>query len=203
MSWPDFTGVASAMAQGLITVCALALDDDGLAKRPVSQDYFRLTPADNASQDWSSARGIGIVLGRPSGCLAVIDVDDAGLADFLLRMLSGEVRPPRMVKTARGRLHVYVQELTPSAPADLEVRYQGRRCLVQLLGRGCQAAIPPTARYAWVDEEAQPLYGNVRDVWRRISLEYGLPYREATPYSFLRHERSRGPSTTQMRQAPR
>jgi hypothetical protein len=100
-------------------------------------------------------------------------------------------------------LHVYVVETVPSAPVDLEVVYQGRRCLVQLLAAGCVAASPPTAGYRWVDSKAEPQYGNVADCWRRISLDLGLFYREAKPWSFLRRERSRGPSTAMMREAMR
>ena len=185
-----------------IAVCPLRLDKDGIAKVPMSDFYPRFHPDGNSTHDWSQADGLGIVLGRPSG-LAVIDVDDLGLSEFLLNHLKQRSSPPLMVTTARGRLHIYCAEPTPSRPIDLEVRYQHRRCLVQLLAAVCQAAAPPTAGYDWVDVNAQPLYGEVGAAWSSLAKELGLYYVAASPYSFLRGERSRGPTTEQLREATR
>ncbi len=184
-----------------IAVCALRRDEDGIAKVPVSDFYPRFRPGDNFGQDWSRADGLGIVLGKPSGNLAVIDVDDIGLSEYLLQCFRSESTPPLMVATARGRLHIYCVEPSPSRPLDLEVRYQSRRCLVQLLATACVAAAPPTPGYTWIDAKAEPYYGTVGAVWNRIAKELGLYYREARPFSFLRRERSRGPTTAQLREA--
>ena len=186
-----------------ITVCPLGLDDNGIAKVPLSDVYPRFRPDDNPSQDWSRADGLGIVLGSPSGNLAVIDVDDLGLSEYLLRHLQAEPAPPLMVTTARGRLHAYCVEPTPSRPLDLEVRYQSRRCLVQLLATACVAAAPPTPGYGWLDAKSNPSYRTVGAICNRIAKDLGLYYREARPYSFLRRERSRGPTTAQLREARR
>jgi len=131
----------------------------------------------------------------------LFDVDDLGLSEYLLGRLSNEKAPPLMATTARDRLHVYCQEASPSRPVDLEVIYQGRRCLVQLLAAACCATAPPTHGYAWVDAKAEPLYGSVGGCWRRLALSYGLPYRAAKPWSFLRRERSRGPTVAQIRES--
>jgi hypothetical protein len=199
----DFATFAKAYAERRLAVCPLRLDEDGIAKVPLSDFYPRFRREQNTSHDWSTAAGLGIVLGRPSGNLAVVDIDDLGLADYLRRRLSERSDPPLMVRTARDRLHIYVVELSPSKPVDLDVRYSGRRCLVQLLAATCQASAPPTPGYRWLDPEAQPLYGQVADVWRALALELDLPYREAKPWSFLRRERSRGPTTAQLREASR
>jgi hypothetical protein len=187
----------------VITVCTLGLDDHNIAKRPLSENYPRFHAADNTRHDWSAAKGLGIVLGKPSGNLAVIDVDDVGLSEHLLRNLQAETAPPLMVRTARGRLHIYCLEPTVSRPIDLEVRYQGRRCLVQLLAAACVAAAPPTPGYSWIDAKAEPYYGTAGAVWNRIAKSQALNYREARPYSFLRRERSLGPTTDQLREAAR
>jgi hypothetical protein len=184
-----------------LAVCPLILDEDGIAKKPLSDQYPRFKASHNTRHDWSAAQGLGIVLGRPSNNLAVVDVDDLGLSDFLRSRLSEQNHPPLMAETARGRLHVYCVEPTPSRPTDLEVNYSGRRCLVQLLAAACQVAAPPTAGYAWIDVGLQPAYGTVAEVWRRLALEFNLPYREARPWSFLRRERSRGPTTGQLRES--
>jgi hypothetical protein len=198
---PAFESFALSYGRRRIAACPLILDEDGIAKRPAKETYPSFKPEDNLEHDWSCASGLGIVLGRPSGNLAVVDADDQGLSDFLLRLLGDWPNPPLMVRTARGRLHIYCIETAPSVPVDLEVWYSGRRCLVQLLAAGCQVAAPPTPGYRWINAQAQPLYGDVGEVWRSIALEHRLPYREARPWSFLRRERSRGPTTAQVREA--
>jgi hypothetical protein len=195
------TKAADTYSRRGLTCIPLRLDEDGLPKQPAVDHYTALTPEDNVRHDWSAAAGLGIVLGRPSGNLAVVDVDDAGLSEYLERHLSAWARPALMARTARGRLHIYVVEDQPSRPVDLEVHYSGRRCLVQLLAAGCQVAAPPTPGYQWIDAKAEPLYGDVRSVWNRLSLEFHLFARAATRYSFARRERSRGPTTAAIREA--
>ena len=194
---------AAAYDERGITVVPLGLDEDGLPKRPLDETYPRFRPADNSRHDWSEAKGLGLVLGKPSGGLAVIDVDDLGLAEYLQRQLLKEPKPPLMSTTARGKLHVFVQEERPSGSCDLEVHYSDRLALVQLLAAVSQVAAPPTPGYEWVDPIPQPLYGSIGRVWNKIALQYSLPYREARPWSFMRRERSRGPTTGQIRQAQR
>ncbi len=196
---PDFQAAAKAYADRGITVVRLVLDDDGQPKRPANDFYPNFRIGDNLEQDWKTAEGIGIVLGRPSGGWACIDVDDTGLGEYLERNLAAEPNPPLMARTPRPGHHIYVVEPEPSRPLDLEVRYQGRSCLVQLLALGCQAAAPPTPDYSWTASKAEPLYGDLESVWGRIAVRFGLFYRPATPWSFLRHERSRGFTTAQLR----
>lgn len=199
-----FSAHTSKYADRQFAACPLRCDADGIAKVPLDDKYPRFRPADNTKHDWDRADGLGIVLGRPSGNLAVIDVDDLGLSEWLLSRIEERAgAAPLMVTTARGRLHVYVTEPTPSRPVDLEVQYQGRRCLVQLLAAACQVAAPPTPGYSWRNQDAEPLYGPISDVWRGLALEYGLYYREAQPWSFLRRERSQGPTTAQIREGLR
>ncbi len=200
---PHLRSAATVYASRSITVCPLCLDSDGIAKVPVSDLYPRFHTADNLAHDWSEADGLGIVLGRPSGNMAVIDVDDAGLSEYLIRHLQTRDAPPLMVETAHRRLHIYCVEPTPSRPIDLEVQYQGRRCLVQLLAAACQVAAPPTPGYRWLNAGAEPIYSVAGAAWNRIAKELGLYYRTASPYSFLRRERSHGPTTAQLREAAR
>src|SRR6266545_1390562 len=111
---PHLRSAATVYASRSITVCPLCLDSDGIAKVPVSDLYPRFHTADNLAHDWSEADGLGIVLGRPSGNMAVIDVDDAGLSEYLIRHLQTRDAPPLMVETAHRRLHIYCVEPTPS-----------------------------------------------------------------------------------------
>ena len=184
-----------------IAVLPTIFNDDHLPKRPISDSYPRFTPEDNAGHDWSRADGLAIALGKPSGGLALIDVDDLGLSEYLKQRVGSDPAPPLMATTARSRLHLYCQETSPSRPLDLEVSYQGRRCLVQLLAAACCAVAPPTRGYAWVDAKAEPLYGSVGACWHHLAVTFGLPYRAAKPWSFLRRERSRGPTIAQLRES--
>jgi hypothetical protein len=197
---PTLAKAAQVYGQRGITIVPLVPDEDGRPKVPQNKYYTQLQPADNLDHDWAHASGLGIVLGRPSGHLALIDVDDAGLAGFLKRRLSDREAPPLMSETPRPGLHIWCVEPTTSVPVDLEVRHQNRRCLVQILGAACQAAAPPTHGYSWLNQ-GEPFYGTAGSVWNRTAKELGLPYRAATPYSFLRNERSRGPTTEQIREA--
>src|SRR6266540_4245315 len=133
----DFRASAQLYTEQGFAVLPLVPDQDGFPKKPAFVPYSLLRPEANSSHDWTKASGLGIVLGRASGNLANIDVDDLGLSDYLRGKLSAETRPPLMVRTARGRLHVYCLEPFASLPVDMEVRYQNRRCLVQLLATGC------------------------------------------------------------------
>lgn len=198
---PDLRAAALTYGKRGLAVVATTEDEDGIAKVPMSDFYPRFKPEENGSHDWNEAEGLGIVLGRPSGNLAVIDVDDTGLAEFLQSRLSAWERPPLMTMTPRPGLHIWIVEPQSSKPLDLEAHHQGRKCLVQILGGACQAAAPPTPGYRWIDSKAEPIYGQALDVWRRMSLEFGVYYRTATPYSFLRRERSRPPNTAQLREA--
>jgi Bifunctional DNA primase/polymerase, N-terminal len=197
---PTFINAAEAYAEQGIAVVPLGRDKNGRPKIPQVKFYPRLRPEDNLENDWSFAAGLGIVLGRPSGHLAAIDVDDPGLADFLKRRLSEREAAPLMDETPRPGLHIWCVEPVTSTPVDLEVRYQNRPCLVQILGAACQAAAPPTPGYFWLTK-GEPFYGTAGSVWNRIAKEFGLAYRAATPFSFLRHERSRGPATAEIREA--
>jgi hypothetical protein len=197
----SFVKAAAVYASRGIAVVPLVDDEEGKPKAPASDDYPDFKPEDNAAHYWPAAKGLGIVLGRASGNLAVIDVDDSGLGEYLQRHLAGRERPPLMATTPRPGLHVFCVEDRPSKPVDLEVVHQGRRCLVQLLAAGCQVAAVPTRGYTWVDAKSEPLYGDIGACWRRLSLECGLYYRTARPWSFLRRERSRGPTTAQLREA--
>jgi len=185
-----------------LTVLPLIPDEDGKPKKPAIDHYTHLTAADNSAHYWPAATGLGIVLGRASGNLAVIDVDDSGLAEWLEWQLRARPEPPLMVRTPRPGLHIYVVEAAASKPLDIEATYQQRRCLVQLLAQGCQSGAPPTEGYSWIDAKAEPLYADsILDAWRQLAWDFHLFSREAKPWSFLRRERSRGPTTGQLREA--
>jgi hypothetical protein len=179
----DFRSVAATYAARGITVSPLGLDDQGRPKQRLDRHATRFRPSDNTSHSWehSLVKGIAIVLGPPSGNLAVIDVDDRGLADYLQSWLSSLSEPPLICRTPRGA-HVYCQEPAPSHWNHLRARYMNRECDIDILCAGNVAAIPPTPGYRWLNNKglAQPAYGSVMSVWRDVAIRVpqGLPYTE-------------------------
>jgi Bifunctional DNA primase/polymerase, N-terminal len=203
----DFRAVAASYAENGITVCPLGLDQAGKPKQRLDPRSTRFRPRDNTSHAWEHdlVKGIAIVLGPPSGGLAVIDIDARGMADFVWHWLSASDRPPLMCRTPRG-VHIYCREPEPSRWNHLTAKYQGREYDVDILCAGNVSAVPPTPGYKWLDNKglARPAYGNVLDIWREISIHapHGIPY-------VFRRARSGGgsrspsPSTSQIREALR
>ena len=188
-----------------IAVCPLGLDGYGQPKQRLDRYASRFRPKDNTSHDWDrpEVKGIAIVLGPPSGNLAVIDIDDRGLADYLLTWLSSLEEPPLMCRTPHG-LHIYVREPHPSQWAHLTAKYNGRECDIDILCAGNVSAIPTTRGYAWLNnkELAAPAYGRVLKVWNDISIQcpLGLPYRQGRARKGNGHW-SPSPSIDQVRKA--
>lgn len=126
----------------------LALDGGGYPKRPVVMDWSNLERDEGVlrSLPWGRAAGIGIVLGKASSNLAAIDIDSVPLTETLLSMLQG-AKPPLMIRTARNRSHLYVQEQSPSPSSRMEVRWDGEVITIELKAQGTQIAAPPTPGY--------------------------------------------------------
>jgi len=136
----------------------LGLDAEGRPKRPLSMNWPNLTRsrATVESLPWGDAQGLGIVLGAASSNLAAIDLDDVALTNAVWRSLALEDTkapfsyepPPRMVRTIRGRGHLYVQEATASRSRRYQVRFMGHNVTVELKTSGNQVAAPPTPGYS-------------------------------------------------------
>ena len=124
----------------------LSLDAQGLPKKPIPTGWTKLTPASAPALAWESAIGIGVVLGRPSGNLAVIDLDDPDYA----QMLFDAPHFTRLVRTVRGRAHAYYIEESASNSHPLEMAADGRTFKLELKTTGTQVAVPPTPGYTLV-----------------------------------------------------
>lgn len=163
-------------AQGW-AVHPLVKDDNGFAKKAITRDWQKITPDDWDSLDWERAAGIGVIGGSNSGNLAFIDVDHGGLAADLAAYLIRSHRLPLMAWTARARIHVYVQETTPSTYQSLSFAYKGEKATVELRATGSYVACPPTPGYTWANADFEPLYGSVSAVWSELLRSAGLmPY---------------------------
>jgi hypothetical protein len=202
----DFRDVAAKYAERGITVCPLGLDQQGKPKQRLDRHATRFRPSDNTSHSWDHnlVKGIAIVLGPPSGNLAVIDIDARGLADYVWHWLSAWETPPLMCRTPRG-VHIYCREPEPSQWTHLAVKYQGKEYDVDILAAGNVAAIPSTPGYRWLDNKgvARPAYGRVMDVWLEISIKtpQGIPYAFRRDRSSNGGSRSPSPTTSQIREA--
>jgi hypothetical protein len=135
------------LERGIMTM-PLVLDKGGYPKRPIVSDWSQLQRDEDVlrSLDWHMAKGLGIVLGEASSNLAALDVDSVSLSDTLIAMFRGE-RPPYIVRTARNRSHIYVQEEAASASKAQRVMWDGEPISIELKAQGTQIAAPPTPGY--------------------------------------------------------
>lgn len=153
----------------------LGPDSEGRPKRPLTLNWPNLTRSRSTleSLPWKDAKGLGIVLGATSSNLAAIDLDDIPLTNAVWRALSKENTqepfsyepPPRMVRTIRGRGHLYVQEKTPSRSRRYQVKFFGQAVTVELKTTGNQVAAPPTPGYILLVNG--PLYpcNTIQEAW--------------------------------------
>lgn len=157
----------------------LRLDENGFAKVAIVPNWQTLTPEQNTSHDWEHAAGLGIILGANSCNLAVIDIDDQELAADAAAWYLRSHQCPLMVWTARGRLHVYVQEVEePSKTVHRTLLYKGRTVQCELRATGSYVAAPPSPRYTWANRDWEPLYGQIAEQWTKLRLAIGI---EAAP----------------------
>ena len=150
-------------------------NDDGIAKIPIVPEWQKLMPEDAESLPWEQAQGIGIVLGRNSLYMGVIDIDDDELACELAAYLILHDRP-LMAYTARRRIHIYVQESDPSPTRKLHLLFRERQVLVELRSTDAQCALPPTPGYEWANRAWEPFYGSLSEVWAGLMGKVGVSY---------------------------
>jgi len=161
MTMVDISSIASAPSAGQLLAAARAALQRGWAvtplrgKRPLLPDWprRRLTESD-LPRALLQATGLGIVLGRPSGGLVDVDVDDR-----LAEALAPAFLPATHARFGReGRPRHYLYSVPPAeTPRRLAWQGPDGAMLVELRGDGCQTALPPSrfpdgATVCWVDE---------------------------------------------------
>ena len=151
----------------------LRKDANGLAKIPIVPGWPSLDPSLKTveSLPWEQAEGLGIVLGEKSNSLAVLDVDDEALAQaIMLYCWDRLATSPRLVRTARNRLHIYFQEIDYPSPSSKQiVKFDGREVTVELKANGTQVAAPPTQGYKLLNHPQEPMpFSSISQAWELI-----------------------------------
>jgi len=151
----------------------LRKDTNGFAKIPISRGWTSLEPSLETveSLPWEQAEGLGIVLGERSNHLAVLDIDDEHLAQtIMVHCWDNRDVSPRLVQTARNRLHIYFQEIdAPSPSSKITVQWDGRPVTVELKANGTQVAAPPTPLYKLLNHPQGPLpFGSIALAWEFV-----------------------------------
>ena len=151
----------------------LRKDANGFSKIPIVPGWSSLpsTLETVQSLEWEKASGLGIVLGEKSNSLAVLDVDDEALAQaIMLHCWDRLDTSPRLVRTARNRLHVYFQEVGYPSPSSKQiVKFDGREVTVELKANGTQVAAPPTQGYKLLNHPQEPMpFSSISQAWELI-----------------------------------
>lgn len=110
---------------------------------------------------WPQAH-IGLVTGKVSGSLAVLDIDDAELAD---RITSSNREDAALVKTPSGGLHLYLRETQGNSPSGPIVSG-----VADLKAEGGYVVAPPSAGYEGVSDKAPFPVQNARE-WASTFLQ--------------------------------
>lgn len=162
------------------TAIPLVRDAMGFPKKPFT-DRWQATPHDLEiiqKFPWDQAVGIGLVLGPASSNLAAIDIDDVGLAEAVIP----KCQHTTLVKTARGRCHVYVKERMASKTREFKVTWQDRIVNVELRAAGVQVAAPPTPGYTFLTEADPRLVDNIGVAWTGLAKSLGLTEMRESDY---------------------
>ena len=151
----------------------LRKDANGFSKIPIVPGWSSLpsTLETVQSLEWEKASGLGIVLGEKSNSLAVLDVDDEALAQAIMLYCWDRLdTSPRLVRTARNRLHVYFQEVGYPSPSSKQiVKFDGREVTVELKANGTQVAAPPTQGYKLLNHPQEPMpFSSISQAWELI-----------------------------------
>ena len=151
----------------------LRKDANGFSKIPIVPGWSSLPSTIETVQslEWEKASGLGIVLGEKSNSLAVLDVDDEALAQAIMLYCWDRLdTSPRLVRTARNRLHVYFQEVGYPSPSSKQiVKFDGREVTVELKANGTQVAAPPTQGYKLLNHPQEPMpFSSISQAWELI-----------------------------------
>jgi hypothetical protein len=153
---------------------ALALDLHGKPKRPIVGEWTSLTTETALAQPWGQAKGIGVLLGAPSGNLAVIDIDDNELARRVVDELLKYDVQTRIVWTISHNVHVFFHEENPSPSRAFKLRGPDGLIGIELKATGTQVATAPTRGYS-VARDAPPMkVPSIADPWASIERRLDL-----------------------------
>ena len=100
-----------------------------------------------------SSCGLAVICGWISGALVVVDIDDADLAESVLRANGGLLASTLCARTGGGNLHIYVR--APSAPRKFSLRREEPPLDIDIQGEGSYVVMPPSLHasgrcYEWL-----------------------------------------------------
>lgn len=177
----DFLEAATRYAAQGWATHPLRNDDNGFPKVAITKEWQKIMPADFIELDWEHATGIGIIGGSNSSNLAFVDIDDNQLAADVLAYLLRSHKCPMMSWTARRRIHIYCIEPEPSPYKKIQFPYKGNLATVELRAQGSYVAAPPSPGYTWMNEDWEPMYGPVSQIWANIVRDAQIVTERAQP----------------------
>jgi hypothetical protein len=159
-------------------------------KRPAIPwaEYQNRRPGGDELYEWFShgRRNIGIVCGKVSGGLVVIDFDGEDTFQRFAQEHPEIVNNTWVAKTARG-YHVYLRTKEPPRPAHYDK--------IDIKGEGSVVLAPPSvhpsgARYSWVKRTKEILYVENLPALRAVSKENDKPTTDTIPETIPAGERN-------------
>lgn len=187
----DFRAAAESYREIGWTTIPLMLDSQGFPKRPFTEHWQETTLADIEDLPWERARGIGVVLGRASGGLEVLDLDSPSFALMVRQELERTPPLPYWVETVRQRGHLYVVPKRSTEPRTMTVSWGEETFHVELKGQGQQVAAPPGPGYRRLSA-APPLdCETIAECWaqlaQRFAVEGGSAQQTRYPRAWQQH----------------
>lgn len=136
----------------------LGYTEQGKPKRPLVKKWTDLTHEglDLDAMPWDGAKGIGVVLGKQSQNLSIIDIDSVPLWEAVKASL-GELGIT-LVETVSNHGHIYVTETEAESRGSKEsYLLNGIPASIDLLANGDQVVVPPTKGYEKITQDSAPL----------------------------------------------
>jgi hypothetical protein len=131
--------------------------EQGKPKRPMVKKWTDLVyeGLDLDAMPWDQAKGVGVVLGKQSQNLSIIDIDSVPLWEAVKESI-GELGIT-LVQTVSNHGHIYVTETEAESRGSKEsYLFNGIPASIDLLANGDQGVVPPTPGYERLTKDSDP-----------------------------------------------
>lgn len=178
------TAARSYIKQGWTPIAQGNSPDGRVGRKPLAYKWNTLT-LDHPNlrrQGWQSATGIGLVLGKASGGLCALDIDDEDFARAVFSKLARSGMAFRFQWSPSGAGHLFYHEVEPSFGGPRKATWEGKEIHVDLKTNfhgpsgepvGSALTVYPTPGYVWSTQSEPPLVETLEKAWQAVCLAMG------------------------------